>query len=250
MTQQWRPWLPVAAFERLDVRQDVESVVTGWSERWWSGDCLRSVEPEEQEGAEPSVVTRRTASGLMIRVAPSILLAGLFGRDVPTEPGTAADERLLDALSEAALDDLRRSLLGAVRLDPAEPFVARAAPADSETDGDLAVRFRGRDACFLEVRIGESTLIGLIKAELDAAPTRPKLYRLAAAVEVQAVPLTGALGRCEINVSDLRGLALGDILIFDTTVEQTLPLIIDGPSTTVATGRLTRTDTGLALALQ
>ena len=193
---------------------------------------------------------RKVASGLAIGVQHRAFLTGLLGTPVPEAPGSEADEKLLDALREAVVGDLRQRLLAILKLNPAEAFAPRTA-----TDHEVVRPFAGTIVDVAGVAIAGFSIAGdvivrLIKADLPPPAPRPPLDRLVSAVEVQRVGLATSVGRCPISVSDLRGLALGDVLILETAVDQPLPVIIDGGATRVASGHLTRSDSGLALMLK
>lgn len=251
MAQEWRPWLPAAAHDRLTLADDIAGVVSVWSEQWWSIGQLRLDRPPSADTQPAAGLSwRKVASGLAIGVQDRAFLTGLLGEPVPEAPCTPADEKLLDALRDAAVGDLRQRMLKILQLNPAEAFSPRTA-----RDHEVVRPFSGTivsavGESVLGFSIAADAIVRLIKGDLPPLSVRPPLDRLVSAVEVQRLSLAVSVGRCPISVRDLRGLAPGDVLILETAVDQPLPIIIDGAATRVASGHLSRSDSGLALTLK
>lgn len=231
-------WVPPGTLSpALD--RDLATVASGWGDAWFG--C--------------PLTTRDGAGDDLLYVAGADVAVGLAGE----APGAmalgsrfagtrnATDRALLDRVGDAAREDVLRRVAAVLAVDAGwHGPVAQPAwePARTWRFGDPTGRLS------LTIHLGERCLATAILARLPtvAAPGR-SLTPLSRVMAGRAVRLSARLGRCTLRLAEMRGMMVGDTLLFDRGVDDPLPVVIDDAAAAVATARVVREPAHWSLAI-
>jgi flagellar motor switch/type III secretory pathway protein FliN len=140
---------------------------------------------------------------------------------------TQADEQLVERLAAECVEDLCKRLAAAFGLGRAAwrrgafdalPFAEACIYAVGPSEKAPAVR----------VIVARDLVAGIVKSSAKPARKLPPLRPLADALAKQEVALSALVGRCELSLGELSGLASGDVLVLDAATGGDLPLAING----------------------
>ncbi|KQM61723.1 MULTISPECIES: FliM/FliN family flagellar motor C-terminal domain-containing protein [unclassified Sphingomonas] len=223
-------WVPPGATS-VALDHDLAALASSWGEAWFG--CPLEVLDDKPAGEALHVLGEDVAIGLGGDDPGAMALGRRFAG-----PGSAADRALLDRVGDAARADMRQRVAAALACGgdwrgPVERLPWR--PARVLRFGDAAGRLS------LSVQLGERCLAAGILARLPAAvtPDRP-LTPLSRAMAGRGVRLSARLGRCTLRLAEMRGMVVGDTLVFDAGVEDALPVVIDDGVVGIATARVVR----------
>jgi flagellar motor switch/type III secretory pathway protein FliN len=237
LTVDWRPWLPAGIAQRPEVRAELARVVDGWASAWFATACLSAADfGRPQDGGVGQPLALAVGPGELLHLAA--LAADLT--DAP-EALTGADRTLLRGLGEAMVADLHRRI---------EDRLAIGAPAPVGGES-LEIRIGPRGARpTLIIAIAEAALVGLAKGLMSTPPApRASLTGIAQALTETSLTIEAILGEANLTFGDLRGLAVGDVLVLDTPLEGLLALSLSGGDRAFATARLNPSDDHLTLTV-
>jgi hypothetical protein len=209
-------WLPPEAFTADRVRGALEQIVGDWSVRWFAGRLLAisSVDPCS-DNSQPRV----EAKGGVIRAVldgkgERNMVEALLGVDLGKVQLQESDHRVLDALAKGVLEDLVSEL---------ERHLGKG------RDAQLAITlgFAGRDSVVLEVP--RCALVPLIKARQTRGPgSGTKPVRPGTALAASEICLDGILGEAAMSVTEVAGLAVGDVLVLDRGLHEPVEVRLGG----------------------
>lgn len=235
MTQDVKEWLPKDAFTDDAVKAILAAPLEQWSGAWF---LHRTV----------AISRIRMGQGRTVNASASRQFQGALA--VAELPETAK-RQLLDAALEFSLaeqilseDDGRVLDLFAAKI--AEDLIARLDAAFSGEKANargprvsFAVSLSGAD--LFEISIPQHVLVPVLKSRLSAPrkSTQAPRSRMKA-FGPTALTVNGLLGRAELAVEDLRGLAPGDVLVLDRALNETVELRLDGSNRNIGRGRLDR----------
>lgn len=217
MTLAWRPWLPEGVTRRQNVRAELERVVDGWAAAWFATPRLSA--PDFGRPQEGGPLTQPVSTS----ISPSDLLQlAALAAEVTDAPDalTGADRTLLRGLGEVMIADLRRRIEDRLTIGPVAPVGGEA----------LEVRLGLRGARpTLGVVIAEAALVGLAKSLMPLPATGGEpLSGVAQALTGTSLTVEAILGDANLTFGDLRGLAVGDVLVLDTLLDGRLALCLPG----------------------
>jgi len=236
LTIGWRPWLPAGFADRMDVRSALSDEVTNWASAWFASPCLGAVDFGRSQVVGDGPVV------LAIDAADQLQLAALAA-DVtdPIEALSGADRTLLRGLGDEMFADLRRRLQ------------ALLAPTAENGFGGADVEMRlGPKGLRPSLRIGlaETTLVGLAKRLMEPpAPASGPLETMTSALTETRLTVDATLGKVDLTLGDLRGLATGDVLVLDTPLDGKIGLSLSGSETQFATALLSQTGDDMTLTV-
>jgi hypothetical protein len=245
MIERLRDWLPPQAADQPGVRAMIDGVVAEWSSHWIALEMLSLSAWGAAQDAAGDGAWRDCGDGLQVscsaRAGLRLACMALGARVEQVDLGDR-DRSLLTDLAGRMVDDLADRLRR--RLGAAAPRIEFAA---SEP------RFVAKvsDGCdtLLAVSIPFPLLIRLCRQALPKArPTAvaPELRR--EAVTPTRIRLRATLGSALLGLAEVRDLAVGDLLVLDRTVDDTVELSVAGAC--VGHGVLTEIDGQAALILQ
>lgn len=208
-------------------QQRAAAAAEAWARDWlpsWPGSVACSRHAPAAAGAAAAGYLVGEAEGLFVWVAEGGLktLAGwLFARGRHAEAPAAGS--LLEEVSREALAALMTAQLGHGRGGTALQHLALPKRCDQPGAAAVDVEFIGPSGSLKLVYCPDQTL-----AKAPAAGQRAGMEPLAAALQGQSVTVTAQLGEVEIDLQTLYGLAPGDVIRFDSRVDHSLALTIEG----------------------
>jgi flagellar motor switch/type III secretory pathway protein FliN len=247
MSDRPRDWLPAEAAERPAVRARVDAAVAAWSQAWIVGEgvhlegwALASTTPVASVD-----VWRTCAGGLRVCCSPraSLRLAvaalGTRAEDVEL---TDRDRVLLSALGERMIDDLVRRLR-----DLPGPEGGAAAAGGAEPR--VVARLADGTASLFAVSLPLPLVTRLARQALPAPrPAASRPAQRATSIAKATVRLEATLGGVQVDLVQLRGLAVGDVLVLDRALADPIQLSVAGVA--IGCGALSEVDGRSALILQ
>lgn len=250
-----RAWLPDTAIRALDIDRVLSDLTRAWSARWFASRAVRPLDPlsggtaPTGYGGECLMLDRELAVCLSAD-ARTLLSGAMLNLDVPGDGRSEADDRLLDDLTQACLDDLCRRLAETFRLDTGarwERFTVDTVPV-LEAPQVCAVGVDS-DAPMLRMLVARDMLVGLAKAHLPPRGKPMPLAGIASGLAAQSVTVSATIGRCPLTLADVAGLGVGDVLIFDRALDAPVDLVVDGTDRPLARCTIARTDDRFDLTL-
>lgn len=256
MTQDVQTWLPPEAAAHEAVQTRIREAVADWSGRWFA---RRRVGVRSAASARQAVRGDRERWVLhggpvalaCSRRAADRLLGWALDADLDDGIPTAVDRLVLEGFERRLTRDLITSVEAALHVaGPTRP-TPEVTPDPLGRFGGLVVALeddRGDDVAALAVPL--SAVVAICKAGAGRALQRGVVMgSLREALGETRVALASSLGRSEISLGDLGGLAVGDVLVLDTALDEGPVLTAKGSETVIANGKLTSLDGQLALAL-
>lgn len=235
MNMPFRAWLPSGALDGGAVERRIAETTQSWSAHWFARRLMRGVgkgawlDPAHP-GRLGDLQLRFAEGGLALALEDDgwmVVARMMLDEPADREASTPADEQLVERLATACVDDLcnrlavafglggaawRRGAIGALPL--AEACVFALGP----TEKSPAIR----------VLVSRDLVAGLVTSSATPVRKLPPLPPLADALAKQKVGLSALVGRCELSLGDLAGLACGDVLVLDAATGGALPLAING----------------------
>ena len=238
MIQAAQPWLPAGAVFSSASRSRLKEVVAGWSSDWFATRDMSVGKSGLATVADDGGRLRRSFETAFARVEvfdPTHRLTG-WALDAPVDQLALsdADRDLIQAFEQAMFDDLSGRV---TRLVQQAGKVGEAEP--NATAIDLWVETEDAHDLIL-IRIPRSAMITLSKSLLPAASIRPPIEgRLQTLFGSNPVGVRAGLGWTQTPVSDLRRLAIGDVLVLDRRVTQDALVYMQDSNAPIATATLT-----------
>lgn len=251
-----RNWLPTNALERGAARERIAGTVEAWSREWFAGPPLTVsglqaiMSPPAGSDDQPW----RTGRAAALRCAPRAarrLVDRSLGQRRPEAAPSEADRLLLDAFEQRLLDDLVLRLDAALEVDDADG--RRPVPTARDPfggDGGALVQLgepSGESLATLAIPLDR--LLGLIPRKAPNHRLTPPV-RIADALGPLRLQVEASLGRVELTLPELRGIAEGDILVLDTPLTGSAELVMADGVTRIARAALVETEGRMALSIQ
>jgi flagellar motor switch/type III secretory pathway protein FliN len=231
----FRTWLPSGAFDGGAIDRLIAETTRTWSEHWFARRLMRGIgESAWLERAEfgrmRDLQLRFADGGLALALEDDAWM--LIARMMLDEPAegealTAADEQLVERLATECVDDLCKRLAAAFGLGRA---TWRRGATDALPFAEACVYALGpsEKAPAVRVMVARDLVAGIVKSSATPASKLPPLRPLSEALAKQQVALSALIGRCELSLGELAGLASGDVLVLDSATGGALPLAING----------------------
>jgi hypothetical protein len=234
MSDAVRPWLPKTALHQGALAAALAAPLAAWSGRWFA----RSVASVSRVRARENTTPPRIPQGLQLRGRNTVidlsgpgkkqLLEAALDADLREASRGESDLRVLETFAGAIIDDLLDALDAAM----------------SAGDGDrpaMTVTLSLGKGDLLDITIPETTAIALVKGR--AAPARSSgraLQSRTRALRASAFRARATLGSATLALSELKDLAVGDVLVLDRSLNDRAELRAEGASEAFARGALRR----------
>jgi flagellar motor switch/type III secretory pathway protein FliN len=240
-----RAWLPDAALTLDRISAALSICLQEWAQAW-IGDAVTAAHVQFSGAAQISTQTGRVhAAGSASSISSEgrqkrALLEALLGTSLHGHVLTERDHRLLDGLAGRALEDLVARcdrLVGATDLPAA---AARAA----------IVTLRCPAGEIAKLELPHAALAGLVKASLADNHGKPmSISSRAEALEEATVEIEAVLGENIVRLEDIAGLAVGDILLLDRSLDEPAQIRIAQAGVVLGAGMLSREANRVALTI-
>jgi flagellar motor switch/type III secretory pathway protein FliN len=221
-----RVWLPLGAAAHAAVQAAIGSAVAAWSERWFAKRrvMVLSYTPTPAAGASLEPMGWRIFPG-GVAISPSrTTTARLLGwaLDVAYEQTllTETDRELVRMFEAKAVEDLVLTLQAALGMEPTVEGAGSADQPFAELGGLLLMLGSEEGIPLMAAGLPLERLAKLCRSRVGrrATTSAPPQDRIAALARVP-IRLEAELGRVELSLADLAGLAVGDVLVLDAAVE-------------------------------
>ncbi|HJT42302.1 MAG TPA: FliM/FliN family flagellar motor C-terminal domain-containing protein [Rhizomicrobium sp.] len=235
-----KEWLPGDAFTTETIRPAVAGVIATWSNRWFRNAQV------EIDGVRPAGVKSRIAQSLCVHGAATeaelpgrgkrALLEAALNTDLSGLTLSASDHEILDAFASEAIKDLL-SMLDSLG-------------NGGEDDQQLSVSLSLAGSRMMDVILSSQALVPAMKAAMgrtrwsNHAPKMP-----IEALKPVKLTVEGFLGRAEVTLDDLKGLAIGDVVMLDNALKSPVELRLHATGQRIGRGKLTRTDDKVSIQL-
>lgn len=250
-----REWLPAGALTGDPVRSAIAEAVEGWGSAWFASVRLRVAGLDEGIGSRIAEDEAMRSHGERLLVSlPAASAAKLVIRALDARSGQeAATER-----DRALLDDFERRMFGnlALRIELALGASIGAADAprdvpDGRAADAITVRIADGKGEVASLSIPRAPVIRFRKSRVAAdGRLRARLPGMLNAVSPIRLNVEARLGKAELPLADLRGLAPGDVLILDHALSEPVDIILAGSARPFARARLDEGDGAMALTIE
>jgi hypothetical protein len=234
-----RLWRLIAATRRSRVAAHLNTAVAAWARDWarhatiGAGDCVPAHEiPGERRDRGGWTAFDMGAQRLYIQTEPQAFSA-LLARPLPE---TLFEEHLQRGAARSAVwEDVARDAVA----DLAARIAGSTLSADTSERAAPPKAFwaRGSGALVCTSFAGEALVIATDDALVQqlggpaAVPLQPPLADLRTAVAGQAVDLSVWIGQADITLGALSTIAPGDVITFNTIVEEGFSVNVNGRAT-------------------
>lgn len=231
----FRPWLPSGALDGGAVDRLVAETIRTWSEHWFARQLMRGIGESAwldraELGRMRDLQLHFAEGGLALAFeddAWMVIARMMLSEPAGREALTPADGQLVERLAAECVDDLCKRLETAFGLGRA---AWRRGAMDALPFAEACVYAIGPSENMPAVRViaARDLVARIIKSSATPARKLFPLRPLAEALAKQEVALSAMVGRCELSLGELAGLASGDVLVLDSATGGALPLAING----------------------
>ncbi|WP_157215374.1 hypothetical protein [Flavisphingomonas formosensis] len=212
MSHRVRPWLPASALSVERVRAALAAPLDAWTQRWFAQAAitLSACQPAARLAAVPESTVRiahatSTSAILLPARGKRHLIEAVLDISLSDVTVSEDDHRLLDAFARRICEDLL-DRLGA----------SGEAPAPGATSLRLTIS-HGRDE-LLHLDCADTLIIAHIRRARRPAAQPPKLTGRWQALGGQPVAAVALAGRAQLSLEELKGLAVGDVVLLEGAV--------------------------------
>ena len=252
-------WLPLNSALLDDVRGRLASAVAAWSSTWF-GQTGVSLSRLDRRGRGQDAIDGGTSwhygrSGLSIsgsKRAKDRLLELALDTNLNQVLLTDKDRVLLGAYADELVGDLTGRLEAALVIasDLQSPRVAALDP-NTHAGGLTATLADAHGAPLIGISIALEAVMPLYLSRLpQRGPASEPLQRLSSAVATEPVALEVNLGQAELSMSELKGLAVGDVLVLDSLINDPATICLPHGGALAARAKLTEIAGELALVVE
>ncbi len=231
----FRTWLPSGALDGGAVERRIAETAEQWSAHWFARRLMRGVGEsawldQAELGRLRDLQLRFAEGGLALALEDDswmVIARMMLDEPADREADTPADEQLVERLAAACVDDLCDRLAAAFGLGRA---AWRRGAIDALPFPEACIFALGpsEKAPTLRVLVARDLVAGTVKSSATPGRKLPPLRPLTEALARQNIGLSALVGRCELSLGELAGLASGDVLVLDAAAGDALPLAIDG----------------------
>ena len=236
MNMACRTWLPSGALGGGAVERLLTETSAAWSDHWFARRLMRRVGEcasldRSELGRMRDLQLRYVDAGLALALeddARMVVARMMLDEPADREAATEADEELVERLAAACVDDLCTRLANSFGLGRAPAWRRGGIEALPFAEACVFALGPSDNAPTIRVLIGHELAAGIVRSSARPGRKAEPLRPLSEALARQAVGISAVVGRCELSLGELAGLAPGDVLVLDAATAGTLPLAIDG----------------------
>jgi Type III flagellar switch regulator (C-ring) FliN C-term len=243
MSARIRNWLPPGAATGPRVRNALAEGVDAWADKWFAGARLSLAAIEPRSAGAPRIgggwLLQSETVAVPADPPEAIRLAGLaLGAHPENLVLSEPDRDILGRLAKTILADLAVTLSTALGVINTAGAGTRAVP--DPLDGDAGIMVRIIDASgrpLTQAAVPLAALVPFIRAGIPARPGSA-LAPVGRAVERTSTRVEVRLGESRLSLGDLAGLAAGDVLVLDRTIEAGARISLAAGNKTIARATL------------
>ncbi len=236
MTPEVHDWLPEQAFTAEAVEAALHEAIEDWQAAWFTtGPVMRchiDVGTEAASDPEIRVVPQGAARRALLEL---VLAAGLQDALL-----TEMDHRLLDNFAQKIVDDLLGRLQKLMGDASAAVGCRQSRLLEISCDGRTVVA----------LRVPEARLVVPLKQRIGAPTTATSVGKRTQALERTPVTVEAILGQASLTIDELEGLAAGDVLVLEQTIDRGADLRILSTGEILAACRVRKDGERVALHIQ
>jgi hypothetical protein len=230
MNVQPHAWLPQDAIAPERIQPAIDELMAEWG-RAWLAESRPTLKPAFQDdwlSTSTSANWRSCADVASLELTPTVqaVIAGaMLGVTVPSGSLQAAERTIVEDVARAAADDLlvRFARLTGLKAEACElSDQAIDLSRCSWWSVGLGVGRRG-----FKFALSDVALMTISKQALAPA-RRSRSVSLREALALHQIRVSATLGHCALSLADLKGLAVGDVVVLDRAVESPLEIHVDG----------------------
>jgi flagellar motor switch/type III secretory pathway protein FliN len=240
VTDSVREWLPAGAFTTETLRAALAPPVEEWALCWF-GAAAAWIAEGGHGGAQTTSVSGAARGARVVLDGPG--RRALLELALAVELGGASlnelDRRLLDAVADRLVEDL----LERVERHLGDPAAAHR----GQPEASVRLASRAGDMGFLHVAAG--ALVPLLKRRMARYLPVGTLGDRRRTLEAVPVAVEAVLGRVELTVDELDGLAVGDVLVLDRALDAPVDLRVGACGAPLGAGRLKKDQGRVAVHL-
>lgn len=228
------PWLPDNALQDEKINRTINNYILDWSTTWFvSTKChiqSKSKYLKLNNLTNNNVIHNyQHAEGLHISVPENSLIqiaSAMVDKTINSRNLRKSDLILCNQLAQNCITELCKKL--AISFNINEKLWVYSTQNSSETYYYSEPITDTKGNHYLQFSATKSMIINLLKSLISAPRQLPDCCGLDDALSDQITRLFARVGDVKLTVSDIKDLNVGDIISFDTAVDQPLDLIIDG----------------------
>lgn len=250
MTSIVREWLPTEVLTGAVVRKALDTIVAEWAGLWFIDRVIHAISlklsgkrdvPRTQSGRRiaGNVATLQCSAGASAR-----LLGWALDGELDVLLAGDVDRKLCDAFEERLLRDL------VTRVETALGPQELPSAFDTEPESLILVIGDDRGNAMLSLAIPFPAGLSFAKKAMGAKRlTKAELVSRVQALGSTRIVLEASLGRADIAIEDLQGLAPGDVIILGKSLSDAADLSLAGSEFIAARAVVTAADGGITLTL-
>jgi len=245
-----REWLPAEAVTGSVVRNALDTIIAEWAGLWFIDRVIRSVSLELSGKRDVTklqagpyivgdVVTLECSAG-----AGALLVGWALSGEMDSLVVGEADRQLCDAFEERLLRDL------VTRIEAGLGQQGLPSAAYAEPKGLVLGIGDNRGKPMLSLAIPFRAGLSFARKAMGARrQAEAELVSPVRALGSTRIVLEASLGRADIAIEDMQGLAPGDVVILDKSLTDPADLSLAGSSVVAVRAAVTVADSGITLTL-
>lgn len=246
------PWLPDDALSDSRLVEPIQQCLDAFSSHWLSGTNLAVVGSWQRitlanGQADCGLIKKGSAHHLAIPDSSKFALASsLIGREfTERDVRTDHDRQFLSSLSDHVLDDLAERICGAIGDQPAKI----PPPPFAGSKWRLALALHDCES-FAWIEASAELLVASRKLLADSPrlPSQPENPQMV--LGPLPVTLHATLGSGTASLSEIEGLAVGDVIPLDRPLNEALDITINGHKAAAKSAVLVPSDQHLTLEIE
>jgi Type III flagellar switch regulator (C-ring) FliN C-term len=247
LTERCLDWLPLSALDDARILSTISVVIEHWSARWFVHGHYGASNLTLRGPRHP--VTHRKDVWVSFCNAVAIAWPADGGVDIAKHVLNAqkvkadlqsADKSLLQKCAELVGLDLVTAIGSALQLPRAPETQMVSVPNPFLNAGGVEIELDRRgDLPSMRIAIPAFALVPIRKSfvrSLSAPPPNP--VSMGSLFKAESLAFSAALGSATISIADLQGLGIGDVVILDTKLDDTISIASQSSGRVIAAARV------------
>ena len=223
------PWLPSDALSRERLKAVLDDILAAWSSHWLAGSTAKIAAGWQDDWPSPAGGgCRRSCEGLawltMTPAGEAFVAGAMLSAQVP-QTMHEREREVVTSLAASAADDLLNRVGLLVRGEPGRVSADPSAMPDAGSSlWDISI---GNRRNVVRFALSMRAMVAMTKRSLRAPP-RIELGSLAEGMAGAQIELSAGIGHCALSLTEVQGLAPGDVLVLDQPASAPVEILVDG----------------------